>query len=251
MTRRIVAIVLVVVGVTLTAVGVAARLLAPDEGHHDGRTPTFALQSSIGDDTLEVDPVAGRAAVDVSVRRSGERITEFGTVHGVPLDAFAVSSDLTQFVHHDRSMDQGTGVGRLDLPGGGDYRVIVQTGPKDGPDLLELGRSVTVDGPPAAADPSIVDGDVWTADGLTITRQGLDFVLSEPFAGDDYRDGAALLTMFHEGDLAFAHAHASVVDGTRLRFALDLPGRGDYLAALQLHRAGSDDLVTALFRVQI
>jgi hypothetical protein len=45
------------------------------------------------------------------------------------------------------------------------------------------------------------------------------------------------------------HGHASTPEPDRFRFNLDLPGRGDYLAALQFNRGSVP--VTALFRFEL
>jgi hypothetical protein len=58
--------------------------------------------------------------------------------------------------------------------------------------------------------------------------------------------------MFRAEDLAFVHDHATVTEQDRFRFNLDLPGRGEYLAALQFNSgAASDGPVTALFRFEL
>ena len=50
-------------------------------------------------------------------------------------------------------------------------------------------------------------------------------------------------------DGAFVHAHAEVPNDNRFRFNLDLPGQGDYLAALEFVHDGAVE--TALFRVRV
>ena len=131
----------------------------------------------------------------------------------------------------------------------GEYRVVFQASPSSGPDLLELGATVVVDAPTAStagAPANIADDDIWTDGSLTIERQGLDFVLSEEWDGESYHAGPAFITLVHEDTLAFVHGHAETVDDDRFRFGLDLPARGEYLAALEFIQDG--ELVTALFR---
>ena len=48
---------------------------------------------------------------------------------------------------------------------------------------------------------------------------------------------------------AFVHAHAEMIGDDRFSFAADLPGLGDYLAAVEFHQDG--ELVTALFRFSL
>ena len=82
--------------------------------------------------------------------------------------------------------------------------------------------------------------------GERTTRTGLDFVLSEQWGGESYHGGPAFLTLMHRDTTAFVHGHAETPDDERFRFALDLPARGEYLAALEFIHDG--EVVTALFR---
>jgi hypothetical protein len=247
---RVVAITLIVVGVTATIIGFGSGrwFFTEDLGHHDGRTRTFALQSTVGADTLSVVPL-GEAEVQISVLRAGQPILAYDDVHGNAADVLAVSSDLTRFVHQELADIDGTGVGTVGLPGGGEYRVVAQTAPAGGPDLLELAVTVSVPGDPAGDGTAVAGGDVWTDDDLSVTRQGFDFVLSEPWDGETFRGAPAMLSLFRADDLAFTHAHATTPDDDRVRVAVDLPGPGDYLAALEFEQG--DEHVTALFRITV
>jgi hypothetical protein len=258
---RVLAIALIVGGLVATAVGLGIRqLVADDEGHHDGRPATFALSATSGVHELTVGPAGGElgglSAVVVVIERAGQPITAFDDVHGAPMHVFAVSSELDWFVHDDPDVSPDGATFPVELPPGRTYRVVTQSAPGGGPDLLELGADVTLDGELAGAGAErpqvIATDDVWAGDGLTVRRQGFDFQLSEPWSGDEYHGGPALLTLFRAGDLAFVHGHASVPEPDRFRFSLELPGRGTYLAALQFHQGSdSDEPVTALFRFEI
>jgi hypothetical protein len=243
---RLAGVVLLVVGVVITLVGLGARVfLTEDEGHHDGRTPTFAAQAAIGADAL-VTAVEG-TDLAVWVERAGQPLTDFDELHGGTGSVFVASEALDWY--GEAAIVDGDGRTLVELPGDGTYRVVVQAAPSGGPDLLELGATVVVgDGSgaaTAATDQSIAVDDVWVGDDLTIERQGLDFVLSEDFDGPDTAGAPAFLVMFHAGDLRFTHAHAELVEPDRFRFAADLPGRGEYLAALHFVQGGQP--VTALF----
>lgn len=246
MTSRVVGIVLVVVGVAATVVGLGAKLFwtGDDDGHHDGREPTFALDSAIGADELVVEQDG--TVLAVSVERAGQRITSYDDVHDAPGHVYVVGTDLDSYEHVDIT-ETTNGVVEIDVGEPGEYRVIAQVAPSSGPDLLELGTTVVVDAP-AGADSAVViaDDDVWTDGSLTIERQGLDFVLSEPWNGASYHGGPAFLVLVRGEDMAFAHGHAETPDDDVFRFGLDLPGRGEYLAALGFEQDG--ELVTALFR---
>ena len=250
MTTRIVGIVLVVVGVAATLFGLGAKLFwTDDDGHHDGREPTFALDAAAGADELIVEH--DDATLLVSVERAGQRITSYDDVHEASAHVFVYGSDLDSYRHVDM-LDSSAGVVDVEVDESGEYRVVFQGSPSSGPDLLELGTTVVVDaaqGTPDNSEPAIADDDVWTNGSLTIERQGLDFVLSDPWDGESYHGGPAFLTLMHTGDMAFVHGHAVTPDDNRFRFSLDLPARGRYLAALEFVQDG--ELVTALFRFDL
>ena len=246
MTSRVVGIVLVVVGVAATVFGLGAKLFwNEDDGHHDGREPTFALDSVVGADELIVEQDG--SVLLVSVERAGQRITSYDEVHDELGHVFVVGTDLDSYQHVDVT-DWSTGAAEVEVVEPGEYRVVVQVAPSSGPDLLELGRTVVVDAASSgsASDAVITDDDVWTDGSLTIERQGLDFVLSEQWGGESYHGGPAFLTLMHRDTTAFVHGHAETPDHERFRFALDLPARGEYLAALEFIHDG--EVVTALFR---
>lgn len=247
----IVGIALVVVGVALTLAGLGGQLLwDDDEGHHDGRQPTFALASVQGADELVVEQDG--TVLAVSVERAGQRITSYDELHGAGAHVFVVGTGLDSYQHVD--LDDADADGTVEVTvadggsGGDGYRVVFQASPDSGPDLLELGVNVEVAGA-ASSTEEIATDDVWTDGGLTVERQGLDFVLSEPWTGEDHHGGPAFLTLFRADDLAFVHGHAQTPDDDRFRFNLDLPGRGEYLAALEFVQDG--ELVTALFRFEL
>jgi len=255
-TSRVTAIVLVVVGLVATAAGLGLRLFLSDddEGHHDGRLPTFALSSTSGTDELVVHQDGDGPTLTVAVERVGQPLTGFDEVHGAPLHVFAATTELDRFVHVDPAIGPDGRSAPITLPADGTYRLVAQAAPAGGPDLLELGADVTVVGAGGGPEQNIADGAVWTNGDLTVTRQGFDFVLSEPFDGPDFHGGPAFLAMFRADDMAFVHGHAQLVDPDRFRFELAVPGRGDYLAALQFLPAtaatteATTEPVTALFR---
>ena len=252
MTSRVAAVVLVVVGAAALVVGLGLRVfLGDDEGHHDGRTPTFALSAARGADELIVD-VDGSGQVTVTIERAGQQLIDFDDVHGAPVHVYAVAYDGAWFAHVDPQLRPDGSTAPFGLPPG-DARLVVQTAPGGGPDLHELGIDVTI---PAGAAPSppgsttnVADGDVWTDGELTVAERFPDFVLSEPWNGEDYHDGPALLSLFRLDDGAFIHAHAELVDDDRFRFAAELPGRGEYLAAVQFEQDG--EIVTAAYVIEI
>jgi hypothetical protein len=245
---KAIAVALIVFGLVVTALGLFGQVfLNDDEGHHDGRPSLFALQSELGTDELIVEEVRPNELV-VSVDRAGQPIQTFDEVHDAPMHVFAVTPDLSEF-HHD-DPDLVDGVFEPVSVGGGEYRVVVQTAPDGGPDLLELGADVSTTGDPLSSGRFVTVSDVYELPGgLTVERQGFDFVLSEPWQGEDHHGGPALLTMFRAEDGAFVHAHAETPSDNRFRFNLNLPGSGEYLAALEFLRDGRVE--TALYRFEV
>ena len=240
MKAKLLAVVLVVLGAGATLGGVYGQVfLAEDEGHHDGRTPTFALDSQVGADELVVEQIAANILA-ASVERAGQPI-RFDELHDSLDHYFVTDSDFTYFQHTAISQE---GDVQLSAPPG-EVRVVAQVAPSGGPDFVELGVTVTVDGEPLP-DQNITDSDVWTNGAITVTRQGFDFLLSVPWNGGELYDGPAFLTLFRADGFGFSHAHATLVGDDRFSFATDLPGLGDYLAALEFEHDG--ELVIALFR---
>ena len=245
MRTKILATLLIVLGVGATLGGVFGRVfLAEDEGHHDDREPTFALQSQNG--AYELTVLAGGGTITPTLSQAGQAVTEFDGLHGTDgPHVFVVSEGLDWFTHlTPEALDEPIAV-----DGPAIHRVIVQANPAGGPDLLEMGVTTDQESGDDVMDLLIADQDVYpdsTSEGLTITRQGFDFVLSEPWNGDEVYDGPAFLTLIRAEDFSFTHAHAEVVGDNRFSFASDLPGLGDYLAALEFEQDG--ELITALFR---
>lgn len=240
MKSKAIAVLLVLLGIGATLGGVYGQVfLGEDEGHHDGRVFTFALDSQSGADELVVSS-PGPNLFDAEVLRAGQSIS-FDDLHDGEAHYFVTTADLSWFSHTSISEPSDY---RMTVPPG-DVRVVVQAAPSGGPDLLELGASVVVEGE-ALREQNITDTDAWTNGSITVQRQGFDFVLSEPWNGNDVYEGPAFLTLFRAEDLTFTHAHAEVIDGNRFSFAVTLPGLGDYLAALEFEQDG--ELVTALYR---
>ncbi|MEO1056263.1 MAG: hypothetical protein AAFY28_05040 [Actinomycetota bacterium] len=253
MTSRVVAIALLVIGAVAIAAGLGLRIfLTDDDGHHDGRSPTFALSSVEGADELIV-AVEDDGVVTVRIERAGQQLIDFNDVHDAPVHAYAVADDGSWYAHVDPPLQADGTIAPFELPAG-PARLVVHTSPGGGPDLQELGIDIDVPSagaelPPGSTD-NIATDDEWTDGSLTVRRQGFDFVLSEPWNGDDYQGGPALLAMFRLEDGAFVHEHAEVLDDdTRFRFAAELPGRGEYIGAVEFEQNG--ELVTAVFRFDV
>ena len=241
-------VLLLVIGVGLTGAGLFGQLVLTDnEGHHDGRVPTFALEAVSGADELVVEPVVP-GEVDVRIERAGQPLVDYEQLHGARFHTFVAAEDLSSYAHAATDDVGNDGIVPLVGIGAGALRVLAQAAPSGGPDLLELGADVLADGAPLDAQ-NIATNDEWTENGLTVTRQGLDFVLSRDWNGDDHMGAPAFLAMFRADDLAFVHDHAELIGNDRFTFSTDLPGLGEYLAAVEFVQDG--ELVTALFRFEL
>jgi len=227
-TSKAFAILLIVLGVGATLGGVYGQVfLAEDEGHHDDREPTFALASQVGAFDLTVS--ADDESVTPTLTQAGQLVTNFDE-----LDWFA---HLTPDVLGEP----------IEVDGPAIHRVIVAASLPNGSDFVELGATTERESGTALSGTVVVDDDVYDAGGgLTVTRQGFDFVLSQAWNGQDLFDGPAFLTLVRADDFSATHAHAELVGDNRFSFATDLPGLGDFLAALEFEQNG--ETVTALFR---
>lgn len=234
---------LVVVGVLAVVAGLVGRGARDDEGHHDGRSPTFALGSSAGDVELLVEP-AGPGSVRVALERDGRAIA-LDRVHGDELEVYVVADDLSWFDHV--RVDDVAGPIEVAAPPGR-ARVAALAAPEGGPDLVELGAWVDVDGDPVPGQ-RIADGPTWTDGDVTVRRDGFDVTLPAPWEGTEVDGAPAALTLVREGDGAPVHAHGSRLGERRVTFSVTLPGRGRYLAAYELVLGG--DAITALFHVEV
>jgi hypothetical protein len=241
-------VLLIVVGVGLTGVGLFGQLvLTGDDGHHDGRASGFALESVSGADELIVE-VHDDATTHARIERAGQVIVDYDDIHGAAFHLFAVTTSFDGYSHTISDEPSADGSYPVDLTSSASHRVVAQAAPAGGPDLLELGVTAPESGV-EGVPPAVYDSDVWTEGDLTVTRQGLDFVLSEPWNGDDHMGAPAFLALFHEGDFAFVHEHAELIGDDRFSFGADLPGLGEYLAAVEFVQDG--ELVTALFRFEL
>ena len=247
---KIAGVVLLVVGLVLSAAGLFGQLvLTEDEGHHDGREYGLASSATEGADELMVADAGDTGSTDVWIERAGQVLVDYDEIHDARFHTYSVADDLSDYAHVAAAEigPDGRAPART-LPG--DHRIVTQSSPAAGPDLLEFGIDATG---PASAAPSgtvVADGDVWDdGSGLVVTRQGLDFVVSEPWTGEDHMGAPAFLALFQADTLAFVHGHAELVDDDRFSFGVEFPGRGEYLAALEFVQDGR--LVTALFLLEV
>lgn len=169
------------------------------------------------------------------------------------LHLYVVSADLTTFRHlHPVMADDGTWTAPVQLPAGGDHRVVAEFVARDSGgngDHLVLGESVPVPSGPATfdapADPVLevtaTESPVAGPNGrmeLTVTdRDG------EPVRLGTYLGAFGHVTGFHTGSGAMVHVHpldapAVTEDGSALSFHTEIDDPGDYRLFVQVRVDG-------------
>jgi hypothetical protein len=214
----------------------STTLSPASHGGHDG-PPSAAADYRIDAPTTVV--TAGRPQ-RFSFRvldPAGATVTEFADRHDRPMHLIVVSNDLGGYAHlHPELADDGTWTAALPalVPGG--YRVIADTVPADGPELV-LTVDLVVPGVAAArplaepADTAAVDDlDVTLA--LTPSADGLTAALSVRRDGtvvepDPYLGARGHLVAIDADDLGYLHVHPTDGDGP-VSFEIASPAAGRY-----------------------
>ena len=281
---RLVSYSLVLVGLFGTAYAVGEKLPghqhsgSTDHAHQHGDGSTdmkgmggsadltgLGLSSTVGDyrlvvvdrtDTsiaLTVDGApSGLSTLSTTVRGpvrglAGSPVVDFTEAHGALGHLLVVRRDLQGFQHlHPDIGPDGVWTATFDAPlDAGAWRAVLETEPTDG-SLLVLGVDLLVDGDASLA-PVPPPADAVTVDGLSVTRQGLQFTATPADTLQPWYGQSAHLVAFREGDLAYTHLHPANDVAGDYRFSGSLPGPGTYRLFLQFQNDGQ--LVTAPFTV--
>ena len=147
---------------------------------------------------------------------AGATVTDFEDRHDRPMHLIVVSNDLGDYAHLHPQRADGTWSVELPALEPGGYRVIADTVPSEGPDLV-LTVDLVVPGIatgrplPDPAGTTVVDDLSVTLD-LTPTTAGLTAALSVRRDGavvepDPYLGARGHLVAMRSGDLAYAHVH--------------------------------------------
>jgi hypothetical protein len=168
---------------------------------------------------------------------TGAVVTAFEDRHERPMHLIVVSNDLAAYAHlHPRLGDDGTWSVELPELGAGGYRVIADTVPAGGPDLV-LTVDLVVPGAaagealPEPADTAEVDDVAVTLD-LTPSAGGLTAALTVRRDGavvepDPYLGARGHLVAIAADDLGYLHVHPEDGDGP-VAFSLADPAPGRY-----------------------
>lgn len=168
---------------------------------------------------------------------AGTPLTQFEDRHERPLHLIVISNDLTGYAHLHPVLGDG-GIWTVELPAlvPGGYRLIADTAPVGGPDLVLTVDLVVPGNTPGQAMPEPTD--TVTVDGLDVTLdlvpspEGVvaeltvrrDGTVIEP---DPYLGARGHLVAIDADDLAYLHVHPT--DGTGpVSFAVAEPDPGRY-----------------------
>jgi hypothetical protein len=207
---RLAAFALVIAGSFGTAYGIGQKLPGnPESKPHthsaagDPVTPQFAVDGY----TLVTDatqPTATTLALHIN-GPDGERVTEFMDNHGSKLHVVLIRPDLSGFQHvHPEIAADGGFVVPVEQPG--KWHVVIDVQPMSASRPVALATNVDDEVPVAeVALPS--PDDLVTIDGLTVTRQGLNFTLSSTDGLEPYLGQPAHLIAVRQVDLAYTHLH--------------------------------------------
>jgi hypothetical protein len=190
---------------------------------------------------------------------TGATVTEFEDRHDRPMHLIVVSNDLADYAHlHPQLAHDGTWSAELAALVAGGYRVIADTVPADGPDLVltvdlvvpgvAAGRPLPDPTGTVVVDDLAIDLDLApTADGLTaaltVRRDG---TAVEP---DPYLGARGHLVAIDADDLGYLHVHPTDGPEGPVSFAIARPAPGRYRLFFDFSIDGQ--IRTAAFTVDI
>lgn len=197
---------------------------------------------------------AGRTG-DVSFRVTyqGEPVTEYIEELSRDLHLYVVSEDLGTFRHlHPTMAEDGTWTAPVQLPEGGDYRVIAEFVAVDSGgngDHLVLGHGLTLPAaPPSGTTPAtpVVEVEATQAPvagpngRMELTVRDLD---GEPVRLGTYLGAFGHVTGFHRDTGSMVHVHpleapSVTEDGSMLTFHTEIERAGDYRLFAQVRIDG-------------
>ena len=207
---RLAAFSFVIAGTFGTAYGLGQKLPGnPESRPHTHNTAASLIPPafSVGGYTLVTDanqPSTSSLALHVA-GSDGQRITQYIDAHGSKLHVVLIRPDLSGFQHiHPDIAADGSFVVPIGQPG--KWHIVIDAQPAGAPTSIALATNVD-DEVPVAEVALPAPSDEVTIDGLTITRQGLTFMLSSTDGLAPYLGQPAHLIAVRQGDLAYSHLH--------------------------------------------
>jgi hypothetical protein len=258
-------IALSVAAVALVASGCSADDASTAPAGHSHGAGEAIVSLPVGDGTeaeqvgyaledVELPARAGTTGeMSFRVTYQGEPVTRYIEELTRDLHLYVVSADLTTFRHlHPVMADDGTWTAPVQLPSGGDYRVVAEFVARDSGgngDHLVLGQSLPLPGGPASyaatTDPVLeveaTQAPVAGPNGrMELTVRDRD---GEPVRLGTYLGAFGHVTGFHEQTGSMVHVHpldapAVTEDGSTLTFHTEIAQPGDYRLFVQVRVDG-------------
>lgn len=238
----------------------SSTTLAPTIHTGHGDQPAAAADYRIDADSTVIQAGSPQPFTFEVLDPTGAAVTGFEDRHEWPMHLIVISNDLTDYAHlHPQLADDGTWSVPLPALDPGGYRVIADTVPAGGPDLvltvdLIVPGSATGRPLPVPSDTATVDGldvslDLVASSGgltaeLTVRRDG---TVVEP---DPYLGARGHLVAIDADDLAYLHVHPTDGDDDGpVSFAIAEPSPGRYRLFFDFSVDGQ--VHTAAFTVDI
>jgi hypothetical protein len=256
---------LVLAGTFGTAYAIGEKL----PGHNHSTPSASHDHSSAGDDASPMLPgfeMNGYELVTEHVHHGeatfhlrapgGGRVTEYAEAHGALLHVVVVRPDLSDFEHTHPTIGPD-GSWTVATEGPGPWHLVFESTPiADGTPVAEpiivtanVDDEIGVDAVPLPPTDDTVE-----VDGLLVTRDGFDFVVTNADASaatdlEPYLEQVAHLVALRQGDLAFRHLHPLASAPATFDFGEGLTEPGTYRLFLQFGHAG--EVVTVPFTVTL
>ena len=254
--RRLGAFALILGGTFGTSYALGEKL----PGHsHDGSTS----HSHWGEMTTPVIPTtesSGYSLVNNSISDDnatfrlvdpdGILVTSFAVVHGSGIHAFVTPPDLSTLEHTHPSLS-ADGTWQVPLPGPGRWHVVIEATPTNASRTVTVSTDIDNGSTPpttgVATGPAIgFDTDTTTTaqvGDLTVTREGLMFVVTKPDGSivvdfEPYLGAGAHLVVLRVDDLAYVHLHDTGEMQGMVMFNGDIPTGSVYRLFLQFATEG-------------
>lgn len=254
--RRLGAFALVLGGTFGTSYALGEKL----PGHsHDGSsshshwgemtTPVLPATESSGY-SLVNDSFSDESATFRLVDPDGSLVTSFAVVHGSGIHAFVTPPDLSTLEHTHPSLS-ADGTWQVPLPGPGRWHIVIEATPTNASRSVLMatdvvnGSTAPSTGPtttPATGPQQDTTSTVQVGD-LTVTREGLMFVVTKPDGTivvdfEPYLGAGAHLVVLRVDDLAYIHLHDTGEMEGMVMFEGDIPTGSVYRLFLQFATEG-------------
>lgn len=245
--RRLGAFALVLGGTFGTSYALGERL----PGHSHDNSSSHSHWGEMTAPVLPATESAGYSLVSDSIDEEnatfhlidpdGNVVTDFAVVHGSGIHVFITPPDLSTLEHIHPSL-AADGTWQFPLPGPGRWHIVVETTPTNAPHSIVVATDIG-DGSTAPAEPlQYTENKVQVGD-LTVTREGLMFVVTKPDGTivvdfEPYLGAGAHLVVLRQADLAYMHLHDTGEMQGMVMFNGNIPTGATYRLFLQFATEG-------------